>query len=332
MDNNNFCKKKKNGFTLVELIAVVAILITILLVAIPTISSTLNKNDADNLEKKKNLIISALEIYLNDNKDLYKSFVKGDCYVSTSILKNTDYISQNNLYDDNNNLINLFVFYKNNSYVYEDSDNGLPQCQVDKSNNSFVWGIDSTSKKEYISSQGGIETGNLHIEENDNATLYYTMSFKFIDKFNNVVDSEYQINNASLKIYKNEEILYTILGNDLLLDTNYKLTFSNLKNMSLGGIDIVIGQSEDSTLFKYVFEFPPNNTNKCVYMELNAVITALQAEAPDLSKFNTQNQIPSFLNDNQNISTKPEFIYFSDSAYLQPIIFVIPPINGSNSC
>ena len=52
---------KKNGFTLIELLAVIVILGIIMLIAIPNIISTLDKNKKDTLLKDAQRMVSAAE-------------------------------------------------------------------------------------------------------------------------------------------------------------------------------------------------------------------------------------------------------------------------------
>lgn len=328
--------KNKKGFTLVELIAVIAILITILLVAIPTISSTLNNSNSENLKKKKGLILSAMEIYLTDNKSLYSSFVKGDCYVPSSVLENTDYINSEALHDDDNNYINIFVFYKDNSFIYEDSTKGLPQCQAAQSNNNFIWNDDNESQVEYISSQGGTETGKIYINNvgTSDVKLYQEISSYFIDKYGNTITSDYNINNVTLQIKTNNEVIKSITGSEFypkyeqsLISDNI-ISSQNSKARATGTVEIDFNKTDNSTLYEYIFNFPKNNTNECVYIKLDLTMSAIQADAPSLSNFsNSNNTISQLMNNNP-----AKFVYFSELNKLQTIFFVIPPINGSNSC
>lgn len=62
-------KLNNKGFTLVELLAVIVILVTILLIAIPSITSSLERSKTKQLEAKKALIVSAAEIYVSDHKN-----------------------------------------------------------------------------------------------------------------------------------------------------------------------------------------------------------------------------------------------------------------------
>lgn len=56
------------GFTLLEVILVVAILGVITLIIVPSVSSLLNKNKNEQYENLKKSIISAAKMYVSDNR------------------------------------------------------------------------------------------------------------------------------------------------------------------------------------------------------------------------------------------------------------------------
>ena len=57
--------KNNKGFTIIELLAVLVILITILLIGIPSITSTVERNKQNALNKKYDIIEAAGETYVN---------------------------------------------------------------------------------------------------------------------------------------------------------------------------------------------------------------------------------------------------------------------------
>lgn len=100
------------GFTLVELLGVIVVLVAILLIAIPNISSTLerNKNKID-YNKEKN-IISAAEIAFSNNSCNYSKA----CIISFNCLLAHDLISDEELIYSNGTKINekfAVVVYNN---------------------------------------------------------------------------------------------------------------------------------------------------------------------------------------------------------------------------
>lgn len=99
------------GFTLVELLAVMVILISISLIAVAGITSSLERRDEKEREEQIELAIGAAKIYFSlENKTCVK----------LSDLISLEYIKSNDRIDtlDTNYVIRL----SGNSYVYEEGD------------------------------------------------------------------------------------------------------------------------------------------------------------------------------------------------------------------
>lgn len=110
-------KLNKKGFTLVELLTVMVILITILLIAIPSITSSLSRSENKQLEAKKASIVSDVVINIkrsnfsnNSGKD-YSSFKAGNCTLSIDKLLEIGYITETEATDKNGNTIEGCVGY-----------------------------------------------------------------------------------------------------------------------------------------------------------------------------------------------------------------------------
>lgn len=114
-------KKNNKGFTLVELLAVLVILITILLIALPSITSSVERNKAKMLEKKYDLIEAAAESYVNlyRNSINYTSFKAGTCGIDISKIKTVGLLTDEDLLDADNNVISGSVWYSDEKYVYK---------------------------------------------------------------------------------------------------------------------------------------------------------------------------------------------------------------------
>ncbi len=71
---------KKNGFTLIELITIVALLSIIGVILFPKISDAFKTSRADQLEEIRENVVEATEVYLNNScgKDAYDSLIKND--------------------------------------------------------------------------------------------------------------------------------------------------------------------------------------------------------------------------------------------------------------
>ena len=108
-------KLNNKGFTLVELLAVLVILIAISSIAIPTISSSMDRNKKKQFNAKVKLVENAAELYVTDNKN----YIYNDCYVMVS-----DLISENYFDEDDDIASNTCVKYDydEKKFDYEDKE------------------------------------------------------------------------------------------------------------------------------------------------------------------------------------------------------------------
>lgn len=125
-------KKRLNqkGFTLVELLAVLVILITIMGIAIPTISSSLERTKAKQNQARYKVLETTAEMYVTDNKNnIYNNLgIANSCYIKISELEN--YIPDDATKDaDNNELSGVVLYTKPNKYEYKESiPSGVSLC------------------------------------------------------------------------------------------------------------------------------------------------------------------------------------------------------------
>lgn len=111
-------KLDNRGFTLVELLAVMIILIIITAIAVPNISSSLERTNARQREAKEQLVISGAELYLSDHKSYRTKFYDGSCYIEVSTLVSGGYVSNDDTKYKNQNIGNI-VYYDINSNSFE---------------------------------------------------------------------------------------------------------------------------------------------------------------------------------------------------------------------
>lgn len=120
----------RKGFTLVELLAVLVILIAIMAIAIPSISSSLERTKAKQNESRKKLLVSNAELYVTDHKNaIYNKLGTNDsCYIQVGSL--SDYLTEEEMEDADGNPLNskYIIFTKPNTYEYSESNNGLDAC------------------------------------------------------------------------------------------------------------------------------------------------------------------------------------------------------------
>ncbi len=91
-------KLNRKGFTLIELLAVLVILIMIMLIAIPSITSSLERNKERQKEAKIEIIISYAELYASD----YKINLNTSFCVDTDTLLLKGYTTKKELKDPKN--------------------------------------------------------------------------------------------------------------------------------------------------------------------------------------------------------------------------------------
>lgn len=122
-------KLNRKGFTLVELLAVLVILIAIMAIAIPTISSSLERTKAKQNESRYRVIESAAELYVSDHKNqIYTNLGNNPkCYI---LIRNIDYLTDEEMEDaDGEDLSGHYViFTKPSSYKYSETNSGIPSC------------------------------------------------------------------------------------------------------------------------------------------------------------------------------------------------------------
>lgn len=120
------------GFTLVELIAVLAVMLTILLIAIPSISSTIDRNKEKLSSKSIDIIKAANEIYVSTylKKDIKASYNNGTCYVKITDLINKDILSLDEIKESSkdNEIDKIIIYKENNSIVVSKSTTIQNHC------------------------------------------------------------------------------------------------------------------------------------------------------------------------------------------------------------
>lgn len=97
------------GFTLVELLGVLVILLAIILVAIPSITSTFERNKIKINNQKREVVLSAAEIYVNKYKKEfeYASFLTGRCGIAVSKVKEKELLTDDELLNSENQKLNV---------------------------------------------------------------------------------------------------------------------------------------------------------------------------------------------------------------------------------
>lgn len=118
------------GFTLVELLVVIVILIAIVSLAIPSITSSMERSKDKINAGKLEVLGSAGELYLSSkNRSKLNDYYKGKCYVTLTELKTDGYISDEEMKDANGDRFKEQVYWDKDNNVYTTSDSsGVAKC------------------------------------------------------------------------------------------------------------------------------------------------------------------------------------------------------------
>ena len=86
--------KQKNGFTMVELLAVIVILGIIMAIAIPAVNHLIGRSKKENIESHKRTLVMAAESYLQHNKNELPSDIGDSRNITAKTLKETNYLKE----------------------------------------------------------------------------------------------------------------------------------------------------------------------------------------------------------------------------------------------
>lgn len=126
----------QKGFTLVELLAVLVILVAIMGIAIPTISSSLERTKTKQNESRYKVLETAAEQYVTDHKNAIYSNLDNNSTNSCAIqIGSIDFLTEEEMLDaDDNPLNNHYIIFTrpndNNpsNYEYSEDNQGLNTC------------------------------------------------------------------------------------------------------------------------------------------------------------------------------------------------------------
>ena len=110
-------KLNRKGFTLIELLVVVAILMLIVGIAIPTITSSMNRSREKEKNSKISLIEEAGERYFNEHLNTYN-----ENSIDVNTLIDNEYLTEDEIKDpfNNDNIINGYVC--RSDYKYKETN------------------------------------------------------------------------------------------------------------------------------------------------------------------------------------------------------------------
>ncbi len=109
-------KLNNKGFTLVELLAVVVILLAISVIAISSISAAIERNKGKQDESKKEVLESYAKLYYEEHKN---STTNGSCILINTLYSEFD-LEESEVTTANGEMFSGGVCYYNNSFEYQD--------------------------------------------------------------------------------------------------------------------------------------------------------------------------------------------------------------------
>lgn len=109
------------GFTLVELLAVIVILSAIMGIALPSITSSLERSKNKQNQAKYESLESFAELYVTDYKmKVYNNLnANGQCYIEVSVLASMGYLPDDALEDADGNVISGRVWFNRGTNSYK---------------------------------------------------------------------------------------------------------------------------------------------------------------------------------------------------------------------
>ena len=120
-------KKNKRGFTLVELLAVIVILMAISAIAIPSITASIERSKNKQFEAKKAVIIEAARLYYSEHKVSLTKFTAtppGNCYISVTKLG----LSDKELENPRGGTISGGVVYAGGNFEFSENFPDIEAC------------------------------------------------------------------------------------------------------------------------------------------------------------------------------------------------------------
>lgn len=114
------------GFTLVEVLAVLVILVVIMSIAVPNISSSLERSKAKQDDARKEVLKSYAELYIVDYKNSITT--SEPCYITLNELVNGGYASEDEIKDSDGNVFTEVIIFTRSTNSYEFGTMTGEQC------------------------------------------------------------------------------------------------------------------------------------------------------------------------------------------------------------
>ena len=111
--------KNKKGFTLVEMLGVLIILVIIFMIAFPTLTRVLKNTEEDLANSEKTIVVDATKDLLNSKKDIYIPNDDNTYCIAFETLMNQGKLTENQVENISEDYNTVKVTYKNRKAIYE---------------------------------------------------------------------------------------------------------------------------------------------------------------------------------------------------------------------
>ena len=111
--------KNKKGFTLVEMLGVLIILVIIFMIAFPTLTRVLKNTEEDIANSEKIIVVDATKDLLNSKKDIYIPNDDNTYCIAFETLMNQGKLTENQVENISEDYNTVKVTYKNRKAIYE---------------------------------------------------------------------------------------------------------------------------------------------------------------------------------------------------------------------
>ena len=111
--------KNKKGFTLVEMLGVLIILVIIFMIAFPTLTRVLKNTEEDIANSEKIIVVDATKDLLNSKKDIYIPSDDNTYCIAFETLMNQGKLTENQVENISEDYNTVKVTYKNRKAIYE---------------------------------------------------------------------------------------------------------------------------------------------------------------------------------------------------------------------
>ena len=191
---------KKRGFTLVELLAVLVLISALTLIAVPSIINYINKSKNDISKVTEQLIMSGVDLYVNENSNLFPKEVGNQYCATLKDVVTAKYLSDPIMDSVTNKEIDLNKFVKIN-YVYDS------ELKINKFNYELTDTCSTLIKACTVISGDGTNVGDEVVCGSEN---FYVMSndgnnITMLAKYNLKVGRIYTSGSAYTEIPTTEE-------------------------------------------------------------------------------------------------------------------------------